>query len=556
MTFRLGGRTAWFVTTVVALGLTNGPGSRPALAAGTVGQAGAAITATFGQPDPTPPKPEHRLWYAANVWWGIQPSSTHTGYTIWKLEPSGTWTDTGVVIDRRSDSGADALFNGKHLFVATHQFAPTYASSSRAPATLLRFTYVNGAWKPDKGFPVPLTDISMPALSIGQDSTGRIVAAYVSSAHPWYLVTEIDADSTIFPVKFGNPVRLAWTGTGPDPDAASTLTGDDIAAVNSSNGFTTIVWSNQSHDPAHNGFYAARHRDATPFRTATWTAFSVTTPGENSADNHIALASITGDTKGRVFGVLKTSKNDAARKTPSDPQLLFTVFTPTDQADKLAGTWRSIRLTSVGQGGTRPAVVIDRSLNRARVFYAAPYNAGTITAVHNQGVIFEKQVDFERVATSTGRGTVIQRDPAHDLLDDPTTTAQNTDAASGTVVASYLPGAGSDLPGAGSGPGRLWHSGAPGAATFGTIPTATTTTLAFPVRPPAGATVPPTFGSRAKDLASTMWGLVWGTVSGTPGRYIALGVATLSLVIPTITSARRRAARRRRRAARQRYGYY
>lgn len=194
------------------------------------------------------------------------------------------------MVRHRSDRGLAARRRGgrplqrPHLFVATHQHTPSYTMASRASAFLLRYSFNGRTWALDKGFPVAVTNTSMPAISIGQDSTGRILAAYVSSARPWYVVTNNDADSDFdeYPTSFGAPIRLTWSASTPDPVVASDLTGDDLAAVHSGNGFTTVVWSNQSRDTRHNGFYAARHRDATPFRAANWSAMSVTVPGVNS----------------------------------------------------------------------------------------------------------------------------------------------------------------------------------------------------------------------------------------------------------------------------------
>lgn len=540
----VGRAAAWLLTAVTALAALNGIGILSARAADVIGHRGAAVTsATFGQPNPTPPKSEHRLWYAKNSWWAIQPSNQGTGYTIWKLQPSGAWVDTGIIVDRRSDSGADTLWNGKHLFVATHQYTRSYTEAIKATASLLRFSFDGRTWVLDRGFPVQITEISMPVLSISQDDLGRILAAYVSEGHLWYVVTDAAADSA-FRVKFGSPTRLAWNGTNPNPKTAATVTGDDIAVVNSGNGFTTIMWSNQSKDPRVNGFYAARHRDNTPFRTTNWAASAVTPPGDHSSDNHIGITAIPGDSQDRVFGVLKTSQNDLVPKIGSHPQMLFVSFTP-NPANKLLGTWKTLRLTTVDQGGTRPVVVIDKSLGRARVFYAAPYNAAAITSTHNQGVIFEKQIDYQRMATASGRGTVIQRDPNLDWLSDPTTTRQNTDAISGTVVRSYLPATG-------AGAGRFWHSGTPD-FTASPRSTPTRTGPALPTLVPTGPTAPvPTIGSRARDFAMTFWRLN----SGVPGRFVSGGALGFFLLTTLVILARHRRERRQRRQIWQRHGYY
>jgi hypothetical protein len=542
-------RLAGFAVVGAMLLLVSALCTPPAIAASTVGHEDGTLSARFGQLDPTPPKPEHRLWYAHSSWWGSFPASQSTGYTIWQLTKTGAWVDTGIVVDRRSNSGADALYNGEHLFVATHQFTASFANATAAAGSLLRFTFSGGTWMLDKNFPVPMMNTSVAAVSVAQDSMGRILAAYVVSSHPWYVVTNSDADTDEVPVSFGQPLRLTWNGTHPDP-AAGNLTGEDIVAVCAGNGFTTVIWSNQSKNPALNGYYAARHRDGATFRTESWTAMAVTPPGANSADNHVVLATIPGDSKGQVFAVLKTSKNDLTHKVASDPQLLFAVFTPTSPDDMLMGTWKTTTFTTVGQGGTRPVIVMDRSLNKARVFFAAPYDAGTITAMHNQGTIFEKDVDYATATAPPGRGTVVLRD-GRDLLDDPTSTSQTVDAASGVVIEAYARRTRSGSA------GRFWHSGAPGETTFDYAAadaqaTPSESELTFPTSA-SGHTEPvPTLGSRTKDAVSK----AWDAVSSPPGRYVTLAVTLLAAVVQMIATMRRRAARRRRRVARETYGFY
>ncbi|HET6824486.1 MAG TPA: hypothetical protein VFH64_01060, partial [Amnibacterium sp.] len=113
---------------------------RPLLAALTVAATVAALlgasvpadaaTANIGYLDqsytgvtnpPTSDKPESKLWYIGSDWFADMWSSTGAAWHIFRLDRSTqTWIDTGVANDNRSTTLSDVLWDGSHLYIASH----------------------------------------------------------------------------------------------------------------------------------------------------------------------------------------------------------------------------------------------------------------------------------------------------------------------------------------------------------------------------------------------------------------------------------------------------
>ena len=114
--------------------------------------------------EPTESKPESKLWFNDGSWWGSLYNAAAQAYHIYRLNlASQAWEDTGVELDDRNGSNADALWDqasGK-LYVASH----LYTSSGSATSTvanwgrLYRYSYNAGAktYSLDAGFPVTVT---------------------------------------------------------------------------------------------------------------------------------------------------------------------------------------------------------------------------------------------------------------------------------------------------------------------------------------------------------------------------------------------------------------
>lgn len=85
--------------------------------------------------------------------------------------------DTGVVTDPRSNSHADALWDGMHLYLASHlSVADREAAVAGYPSHLYRYSYdpATGEYSLDAGFPVTINDYRTETL-VG-DWTSHTVA--------------------------------------------------------------------------------------------------------------------------------------------------------------------------------------------------------------------------------------------------------------------------------------------------------------------------------------------------------------------------------------------
>src|SRR5512133_2422258 len=116
---------------------------------------------TGGINEPTGGRAESKLWWNDGYWWASLWSSTGAAYHIYRLELSTQdWVDTGVAIDDRQGTRADALWDGTHLYIASHiwvSFGVTASSPNRGE--LFRYSYnpSNKTYTLDSGFPVEIT---------------------------------------------------------------------------------------------------------------------------------------------------------------------------------------------------------------------------------------------------------------------------------------------------------------------------------------------------------------------------------------------------------------
>jgi len=115
-----------------------------------------------GPNTPTGEKPESKLWFNDGFWWGSLYNNMVKGYHIYRFDVSSqSWTDTGTVLDPRSSSRADTLWDGQHLYVASHIFTTNGApdSSSNNWGRVYRYSYntQTKVYSLDAGFPVNVT---------------------------------------------------------------------------------------------------------------------------------------------------------------------------------------------------------------------------------------------------------------------------------------------------------------------------------------------------------------------------------------------------------------
>jgi PKD repeat protein len=384
-------------------------------------------TAGAGTSDPTADKPESKLWYAAGYWWADLWDTTTSSHRIFRLDrTTQTWVSTGTEIDARSATQSDTLWDGSHLYVASHVIAgsSTKAVNNR-PAQLYRYSLSGTTWSLDPGFPVVIETYSVESLTIALDSQKRLFAAWTRGAKVYLTQTTGPADGGS--VSFMTPFIPAVSGTS--------VSSDDIATVVAyGGGHVMAMWSNQSLGQ----FDYAVHADGAS--ATAWTG-GVAASGTLAVDDHVNLkASPQGD----VYAAVKTSRNDASPSTPTDPLIELLVYTGS------SGTWHTYTYSTVADSETRPVVQLDPQAGVVHMYATGPSQPNHVAY---EGTIYEKTASMSNPSFPSGLGTPVIRDASSAHMNNPTGTKQTVSSASGIVI---LADNASTL--------RYWHSDEGGSA--------------------------------------------------------------------------------------------
>jgi hypothetical protein len=408
---------AAFVAFLAALGMLAFPATASA-APGDIGFEGRPF-AGLNQP-PSADKPESKLWYHDGRWWADMWDDASADYHImWLNRADNSWVDTGVAVDERMTSSSDALWDGQKLYIATHIFRDTNeASAAGRPSRLYRYSYNTSSrtFSLDAGFPTVINDVSSEALTIDKDSTGKLWATWtqVTGTGPTataqvYVNSTNGTDGT-----WGTPMVVPTTG-GANPDVAP----DDVSAIVSFRGRVGVLWSNQLDQKV---YWSMRQDNDV---RETWVGRAART-GIAEADDHINIKSLQSDSAGRVFAVVKTSRDTLSSAPPTDPQVRLLTFTPgTD-------SWTATTFGTLADCHTRPQLVLDETNQRVIVVAVGPTGSGQCTASRS-GSIYMKSAPMDNPVFPAGVGTPIMRDADADNLNNVTTTKQSVTAASGAV---------------------------------------------------------------------------------------------------------------------------
>jgi PKD repeat protein len=377
---------------VVAYLAFAGVAATPAAAdPGDIGYQGMHFSGTGTQV--TGAKPESKLWHNDGFWWAAMWDEVGGDNFIFRLDAvSQTWTNTGVILDNRSGTRADVLWDGTKLFVASHSYVNT-AQSSTSGGRLYRYSYnaTTDKYTLDTGFPVSINGWRTESLVIAKDSTGRLWAT-------WNQGTTIMVNrSTIGGTSWGTPFAL------PVADATG-ITTDDISSIIAFGGNKIgVMWSDQTRA----AFHFAIHADGAA--TGTWTK-ETALAGPLMADDHVNLKT---DSSGRVYAAVKTSRTEA---TAPLVQLLVR---------EAAGSWSSHVFGRKTDHHTRPIVVLDASHGVIHMFATSGEEGGTI---------YTKRAEIGNIVFEEGLGTPVVRDADSADVNDVTTTKQNVTTAMGLVV--------------------------------------------------------------------------------------------------------------------------
>ena len=370
---------------------------QPAYAAdfGTVGPVyGPSTTAPTGE------KPQSKLWVADGIWWGALFDSVSADFHIFRYDwAANTWSDTGTLIDGRTNIYLDALWDGTYLYVVS---AGTNAADSTHSPKLTRFSYSakTKKWTRSTGYPVtPMGNGGVEAAVIAKDSTGLLWATYTQGSKV-YVVHSTPGDDRTWVPRYQVPT----------PAGQSSVDPDDISAIVSYDGNKIgVLWSNQIL--GIETMYWAWHQDGTSDQT--WN-LQVAYQQPEGADDHMNIKSLVGDSSGRVFAAAKTSMNGS-----TDPLINLLVL-------NAAGQWSATKLWTVQDQGTRAIVQIDTQAREIYAFAAAPCCSG--------GTIYYKKSGLDNPQFATGLGTPFISSAAHPSANNATSTKQNVNGTTGLLV--------------------------------------------------------------------------------------------------------------------------
>jgi hypothetical protein len=357
---------------------------------------------------PTAEKPQSKLWFNDGIWWGSLWNSTSRKWEIYRFDwVNHAWSTTGTPIEARSNSKADTLWDGTHLYVAT---APRSTGSTDQNAYVRRYSYdkATKTYALDPGFPATVASGVTEAIVLDKDTTGKLWVTFTQGSKV-YVNRSLNSDSS-----WGTPFVPPVQGTSVDPDDISAVIAFDHNPGGTPTGQIGVMWSNQTNG----NMYFATHRDGDP--DDVWQTSQVAFGGPNYADDHISLKSLHTDSSGRVFAAIKTSLTNSTQ-----PLVVLLILHSDGKALHPNGTWTNHVFGTVADDHTRPIVIIDEESRELYMFATAPVSGGTI---------YYKKTNLEDISFPTSRGTPFIKSSTDTAINNPTSTKQNASNATGILL--------------------------------------------------------------------------------------------------------------------------
>jgi hypothetical protein len=348
-------------------------------------------------------RPESVVWWNDGSWWADMWDARGREFHIFRFSARARrWVDAMTVVDRRVKTGADALWDGSHLYIATHkQLRDTEQSVPGPPSYLFRFSYSHRRhrYTLDAGFPTVINRYRTETLVIDEDTTGKLWATWQQGSAIYV------ASTTRRRQTWGRPFRLRF------PQAAVTL--DDISSVVAFSGRIGVMWSNQT--TGQDGFWFSVHRDGAPEKV--WQPPQAALAGNREADDHINLKS---DSRGIVYAAVKTSNIHV------NPLLLLLTR-------DVGGRWTGSIYGAAPFCHNRPTLVIDEQRRLVHMFATAPAPP-TYRCTTSGGAIYEKSAPLDRISFPAGRGTMVLDDAGNPFIHNASTSKRNVPSRAGLLL--------------------------------------------------------------------------------------------------------------------------
>jgi hypothetical protein len=349
---------------------------------------------------PTGEKPQSKLWWNDGIWWGSLYDPIRRSHAIHRFDvDTQSWTSTGTVIDERSNSKADVLWDGQRLYVVSQIFTHTPGPATEANSgRLYRYRYQAAlkSYALDAGLPVLVNRSVSETLVLAKDSSGRLWVTWTEGG-------KVKINRTL-----GN--ELTW-GTPFDlPVQGNDVREDDISTILAFGGNRIgVMWSNQNDKTT----YFSVHRDGNA--DTAWEAREIALAdsklGAISYD-HINLKPAC-DGSGNIYGATKTSFSK------SDQPLTLVI------KRDAAGVWTHYPFGKVSEKHTRPIVQIDGEHRKLYVFAMSELGKWTI---------YMKSSDLDNIAFEPGLGTPFIQSETDTMLNNPSSTKQCVSGKTGLLV--------------------------------------------------------------------------------------------------------------------------
>ena len=387
------------------LAVTLLPFGQSALAATDTGYRDFSYSGTSA---PTGQRPQSKLWVNDGFWWGALYNKSSRQFEIYRFNwATDTWTATGTLIDSRAKSSADALWDGSRLYIMS---AVPPGSGGDNSIRLMRYSYNSASktYSVDSGFPVTIISRNVELVVMEKDTLGKLWLTYTydnpSSGRSVYVSHTTTNDLTWI-----TPYVIPLSG-------ANNLNSDDISAIVSFNGNIGVMWSNQDT----NSMYFGVHSDGAS--DSSWTA-NPALQGPKYVDDHINLKSLTADSSGQVYAVVKTSLNDVNPPNSSEPLILLL------RLDN-SGSWTRRTVWRVSDNFTRPIVLLDTQNRNIYTFGTQEYPNQT------SGAIYYKQIPLDDPGAqfTTGLGTPFMVFSTDTHINNASSTKQNLNSSTGLLV--------------------------------------------------------------------------------------------------------------------------
>jgi hypothetical protein len=360
---------------------------------------------------PTGEKPQSKLWYNDGRWWAdmVAPNGAH--YIYYLDIPTQTWIQTTTVLDTRTKTKSDCLWDGVHLYIASG--GGSSSTGSNLDAQLFRYTYsaTTKTYTLDAGFPVTIRTGGAETLVIDKDSTGKLWITYTQGNKVW-INRSTTADNAWNPAAAFNPPNASGE------TASASVDPDDISTLVAYDGKLGVMWSKHSTaggvDNNASFYFAVRSDGASDTSWQTKNIYK----GPNYSDDHLNLKALQASGK-EIYAVVKTSITGTSTTTP---QILLLAGKPNGSGGL---NWSVSMVSSSYETLTRPVLLLDPEHRKLHVFMSD----------EGGGNIYYKQSSMDTIAFPSGKGVAfIQAGAGLTTINDPTSTKQSVNSASGIVI--------------------------------------------------------------------------------------------------------------------------